>query len=58
VSMSTVALRTPERLINAVGNTKGIAQVDDQTTVEKVEAEATFYVYQRGDTLSKIAREH
>jgi nucleoid-associated protein YgaU len=47
-----------EKAVLAVGNTKGIAQVDDQITVEKVEAEATFYTVQRGDTLSKIAREH
>jgi nucleoid-associated protein YgaU len=47
-----------EKVVLAVGNTKGIAQVDDQITVEKAEAEATFYTVQRGDTLSKIAREH
>ena len=44
-------------MVLAVGNTKGIAQVDDQITVEKAEAEAMFYMVQRGDTLSKIARE-
>jgi nucleoid-associated protein YgaU len=47
-----------EKVVLAVGNTKGIAQVDDQITVEKAEAEAIFYTVQRGDTLSKIAREH
>jgi nucleoid-associated protein YgaU len=47
-----------EKVVLAVGNTKGIAQVDDQITVEKPEAEATFYTVQGGDTLSKIAREH
>jgi nucleoid-associated protein YgaU len=47
-----------EKAVLAVGNTQGIAQVDDQITVEKPEAEATFYTVQRGDTLSKIAREH
>jgi nucleoid-associated protein YgaU len=46
-----------EKAILAVGNTKGIAQVDDQIAVEKPEPEATFYTVQRGDTLSKIARE-
>jgi nucleoid-associated protein YgaU len=47
-----------EKVVLAVGNTKGIAQVDDQIAVEKAEAEAIFYTVQRGDTLSKIAREH
>jgi nucleoid-associated protein YgaU len=47
-----------EKAVLAVGNTQGIAHVDDRLTVEKAEAEATFYTVQRGDTLSKIAREH
>jgi nucleoid-associated protein YgaU len=47
-----------EKAILAVGNTKGIAQVDDQISVPKQEPEATFYTVQRGDTLSKIARQH
>jgi nucleoid-associated protein YgaU len=47
-----------EKAVLAVGNTKGIAQVDDQITVETPEPEATFYTVQRGDTLSKIAREY
>jgi nucleoid-associated protein YgaU len=47
-----------EKAVLAVGNTHRIAQVDDRITVEQVEAEATFYTVQRGDTLSKIAREH
>jgi nucleoid-associated protein YgaU len=41
-----------------VGNTHGIAQVNDQITVETPEAEATYYTVQRGDTLSKIAQAH
>jgi nucleoid-associated protein YgaU len=47
-----------EKAVLVIGNTKGIAQVDDQITVEKPEPEATYYTVQRGDTLSKIAREH
>jgi nucleoid-associated protein YgaU len=47
-----------EKAVLAVGNTKGIAQVDDQITVEQPEAEATYYTVQRGDTLSKIAQQH
>jgi nucleoid-associated protein YgaU len=47
-----------EKVVLFIGNTKGIAQVDDQITVAKSEPEATYYTVQRGDTLSKIAREH
>jgi nucleoid-associated protein YgaU len=46
-----------EKAVLVIGNTKGIAQVDDQITVAKSEPEAKFYTVQRGDTLSKIARE-
>jgi nucleoid-associated protein YgaU len=47
-----------EKAVLVIGNTKGIAQVDDQITVEAPAPEATYYTVQRGDTLSKIAREH
>jgi nucleoid-associated protein YgaU len=47
-----------EKVVLAVGNTQGIARVDDRITVVQAEAEATFYTVQRGDTLSKIARGH
>jgi nucleoid-associated protein YgaU len=46
-----------EKAILAVGNTKGIAQVDDRITAAKPEPEATYYTVERGDTLSKIAKE-
>lgn len=49
---------TRERVVLAVGNTEGVAQVDDQMTVEEPEPQATFYTVQRGDSLSKIAKEH
>jgi len=48
---------TKERAVLAVGNTKGVAQVDDRMTVEAPEPAATFYTVQRGDSLSKIAKE-
>jgi nucleoid-associated protein YgaU len=47
---------TREKVVLAVGNTHGIARVDDQLTVEKPEPEATFYTVVRGDTLSGIAK--
>lgn len=49
---------TRERVVLAVGNTEGVAQVDDRMTVEAPEPEATFYTVQKGDSLSKIAKEH
>lgn len=47
-----------EKVVLAVGNTHGIARVDDRLTVEKQEPEGTFYTVQRGDTLSGIAKTH
>jgi nucleoid-associated protein YgaU len=47
-----------EKVILAVGNTQGIAKVDDRLTVEQAEPEATYYTVQKGDSLSKIAKAH
>lgn len=47
-----------ERLVLVVGNTKGIAQVDDRLTVKTPEPEATMYTVKKGDSLSKIAKAH
>ena len=49
---------TREKVVLAVGNTQGIARVDDQLTVDKEEAAGTFYTVKRGDTLSGIAKAH
>jgi nucleoid-associated protein YgaU len=49
---------TREKVVLAVGNTEGVAQVDDRMTVEAPEPEAVFYTVQSGDSLSKIAKEH
>jgi LysM repeat protein len=48
---------TKERVVLAIGNTAGVARVDDRMTVEAPEPEATFYTVQKGDSLSKIAKE-
>lgn len=48
---------TKEKVVLVVGNTEGIAQVDDQIEVEKKEPEARFHTVKSGDTLSKIAKE-
>jgi nucleoid-associated protein YgaU len=47
-----------EKVALAVGNTMGIARVDDQLTVEKPAPLATFYTVKKGDTLSAIAKAH
>lgn len=47
-----------EKLVLAVGNARGIAQVDENLEVEQKEPEATFYTVVSGDSLSKIAKKH
>ncbi len=49
---------TREKVVLVVGNVEGISQVDDTMTVEKKEPESVFHTVERGDTLSKIAKEH
>lgn len=46
-----------EKILLAIGNTEGIARVDDQLEVAKDEPEATYYTVVKGDSLSKIAKE-
>ncbi len=46
-----------EKLILALGNIDGVAGVEDNLTVVNIEPEAKFYTVQRGDSLSKIAKE-
>ena len=48
---------TKEKVVLVIGNTNGIATVDDQMTVEHAEPEARFYTVVKGDSLSKIAKE-
>jgi len=49
---------TREKVILVVGNTAGIATVDDQMTVEHTEPEAQFHTVASGDTLGKIAKKY
>jgi nucleoid-associated protein YgaU len=62
VSGKAGSQRDKEKTILAVGNTEGIAKVDDRVTVAVAKApkeeEARFYTVKSGDTLSKIAKEH
>ncbi len=45
-----------EKVVLAVGNTKGVEQVDSRLIVEEPAPEATMYTVQPGDSLSKIAK--
>lgn len=53
-----------EKVVLLLGNTQGVAKVDDRMRLAAPEPEpepepvAEFYTVTRGDTLSKIARQH
>ncbi len=49
--------KTKEIVILMVGNTEGVAEVDDRMEVKNAEPEASFYTVKKGDYLSKIAKE-
>ncbi len=49
---------TKEKVVLVVGNTQGIAMVDDRMEVEHTEPEAQFHTVAKGDTLGKIAKEY
>ena len=49
---------TREKVILVVGNTAGIATVDDQMTVVIPEPEAQFHTVVKGEYLSKIAKKY
>jgi nucleoid-associated protein YgaU len=58
ISGKTTSQEIREKIILAVGNTEGIARVDDRIEVVKPEPQATYYTVQKGDSLSKIAKAH
>lgn len=47
-----------EKVVLLVGNTRGVAQVDDRMTVDEEKPQATMYTVKSGDSLSKIAKKH
>lgn len=49
---------TREKVVLVVGNTEGIASVDDQMTTAVQEPEAQFHTVVSGDSLSKIAKKY
>lgn len=62
---TTTTQAEKEKVILTVGNVAGIATVDDRMTVAVAEAEAApvivesvFHTVEKGETLSKIAKEH
>ncbi len=58
VSGKALDQATREKIILVIGNSEGISQVDDRLDVENTEPEAVFHTVERGDTLSKISKEH
>ncbi len=58
VSGKALDQATREKVVLVVGNSEGIAQVDDRMDVENIEPEAVFHTVERGETLSKISKEH
>ena len=57
VSGTTSSQSEREKIVLVVGNVNGVAQVNDLLEVVTPEPEAVYYTVQRGDTLSKIAKE-
>lgn len=45
-----------EKIVLAIGNTHGVAGVDNRMTVKVTEPPAVYYTVVKGDTLSKIAK--
>jgi nucleoid-associated protein YgaU len=58
VSGKTATQEIREKILLTVGNTEGVARVDDQIEVVTPEPEAAYYTVKSGDTLSKIAKEY
>jgi nucleoid-associated protein YgaU len=58
VEGSVAAQREREIVVLTVGNTRGVAQVDDRLIVEVPEPETAFYTVVSGDTLSGISKAH
>jgi nucleoid-associated protein YgaU len=56
VSGRTQSQADREKTVLVVGNTKGVASVDDKMEVEAPEPEASYHKVVSGDTLSKIAK--
>jgi nucleoid-associated protein YgaU len=49
---------TKEKILLCCGNVQGVAAVNDMMTVAQPADESRYYTVVKGDTLSKIAKEH
>jgi nucleoid-associated protein YgaU len=49
---------TREKVVLAIGNTTGIARVDDRISVDPPKPTAVYYTVVSGDTLGGIAKKH
>lgn len=58
VTGSAMTTEQAEKIILALGNTTGVAQVESELIVNKEAPAAVFYTVKKGDTLWKIAEEH
>ncbi len=58
VSGTTETQADKEKVILAIGNTQGVAEVDDRIEVVTPEPESALYTVVPGDSLSKIALAH
>ncbi len=47
-----------EKVVLEIGNTRGIARVDDRLEVEAPEPEAQFHTVESGESLSRIAKKY
>ena len=56
VKGTTADSSTAEKIAIALGNTIGVAEVDNQLTTENKDSDSNFYTVVSGDTLSKIAK--
>lgn len=58
VSGKAMTTEEAEKIILALGNTAGVAQVESELAVNKEAPAAVFYTVKKGDTLWKIAEAH
>lgn len=58
VSGRALSTEQAEKIILALGNTAGVAQVEADLAVSKQAPESVFYTVKKGDTLWKIAEAH
>ncbi|MCV6546456.1 MAG: peptidoglycan-binding protein LysM [Cohaesibacter sp.] len=58
VAGATQSSSLREKIVLALGNSLGIAKVEENIEVANEEPQATFYTVQKGDTLWAISSEH